>query len=334
MRDARREGSICEDTAGQTDDGVIAGERCHCGGRGGDRSVRLCPRCPLRALVCGRCRSSRCPTRSRWRASRARSPICRTARLGPADSRSALQQHHRTSRSSSTSDRKVHDRQDRRGRPRAVRAACRPARPSRPWPTSTASISSRRNFRRRREGGIRLMLVATDTSKGAAAAAGAPAADRTGRHRRPVAHRHRSRARKRSSVYYLLDIVNNASGAGQPAGAVRVRHADRRGRHRRSWRARRRRRASKDQRVTVQGPFAPGRTLVQVARDVPAGTASLELTQRFPAAARAARGGRQESRRHDADVAAAHETAGDARRRAKRSSRRPAARSPRDSRSS
>ena len=41
---------------------------------------------------------------------------------------------------------------------------------------------------------------------------------------------------------------------------------------------------AKDQRVTVQGPFASGRTLVQVGAMVPAGQASLQLTQRFPAA--------------------------------------------------
>ena len=42
--------------------------------------------------------------------------------------------------------------------------------------------------------------------------------------------------------------------------------------------------SAKDQRVTVQGPFASGRTLVQVGAMVPAGQASLQLTQRFPVA--------------------------------------------------
>jgi hypothetical protein len=35
--------------------------------------------------------------------------------------------------------------------------------------------------------------------------------------------------------------------------------------------------------VTVQGPFAPGRTLVQVACELAVGSASLQLTPRFPA---------------------------------------------------
>ena len=36
-------------------------------------------------------------------------------------------------------------------------------------------------------------------------------------------------------------------------------------------------------RVRVQGPFAPGRTLVQVACEIPSPSGTLELTQRFPA---------------------------------------------------
>ena len=85
------------------------------------------------------------------------------------------------------------------------------------------------------------------------------------------------------AVYYLLDVLNNArvpvnppSGFSleMPAGAVGTTllegtspNASVSGRQ-----------------VTVKGPFAPGPTLVQIACNVPVSAASLEVTQRFPAA--------------------------------------------------
>ena len=67
-------------------------------------------------------------------------------------------------------------------------------------------------------GGIRLLLVATDTSKGGAAAAGAPAV--AGQ----VAIGGQSRiiiqpGEETVEIYYLLDIVNGASGPVNPPAA-------------------------------------------------------------------------------------------------------------------
>src|SRR5262249_52604445 len=84
------------------------------------------------------------------------------------------------------------------------------------------------------------------------------------------------------AVYYLLDIVNSARAPvspstpfafDMPTGAVGTTILE----------------GSSSQanvngtRVRVQGPFAPGRTLVQVAYELPALTESLERPQRLPA---------------------------------------------------
>jgi hypothetical protein len=131
------------------------------------------------------------------------------------------------------------------------------------------------------EGGIRLMLVATDKAKTAAAAA-APAV--TGHvvigEQSRIVMQPREEALE---VYYLLDIANNAKspvdtttpfefdmpdgarGCGimqgsSPQAAVNGAH------------------------VAVQGPFAPGSTFVQVACEMPAESGNVEIEQRFPAA--------------------------------------------------
>src|SRR5207249_4513939 len=83
-------------------------------------------------------------------------------------------------------------------------------------------------------------------------------------------------------LYYLLDVQNNARTPIQPAapfefdmpaGATRTsilegssQQASNKGPH-----------------VVVQGPFAPGRTLVQVASEMPVNSGSLQVTQTFPA---------------------------------------------------
>jgi hypothetical protein len=131
------------------------------------------------------------------------------------------------------------------------------------------------------DGGIRLMLVATDKAKAAAAAA-APAV--TGHvvigEQSRIVMQPREEALE---VYYLLDIANNAKspvntaapfefdmpdgarGCGimqgsSPLAAVSGAH------------------------VTVTGPFAPGSTFVQVACEVPAESGDVAIEQRFPAA--------------------------------------------------
>ena len=131
------------------------------------------------------------------------------------------------------------------------------------------------------QGGIRLMLVATDTSKGAAADAGAAAVAG------PVVIGGQTRiiiepGDETVSVYYLLDIVNNARTPVNPpaafafdvpsgASGTTILEGS-------SPKA-----TAAGSSVRVAGPFPPGRTLIQAAFQMPAGSASLELVQRFPA---------------------------------------------------
>ena len=132
------------------------------------------------------------------------------------------------------------------------------------------------------QGGIRLLLVATDKSKAAATAPNAP----------PVAGQVVIGGQTRIivepgeeniSVYYLLDIVNNARVPVNPPAAFAFDVP--KGAGRTSLLEGSSPQASvAGPRVQVAGPFAPGRTLVQVAYALPVGSASLQLTQRFPAA--------------------------------------------------
>jgi len=131
------------------------------------------------------------------------------------------------------------------------------------------------------EGGIRLMLVATDKAKAAAAAAAPAIAGHV-----VIGEQSRIVMQPREEaldVYYLLDIANNAKspvntaapfefempagarGCGimqgsSPQAAVTGAH------------------------VIVQGPFAPGSTFVQVACELPAESGEVAIAQRFPAA--------------------------------------------------
>ncbi|PWT81955.1 MAG: hypothetical protein C5B57_09525 [Blastocatellia bacterium] len=131
------------------------------------------------------------------------------------------------------------------------------------------------------QGGIRLMLVATDKSKGPAVEPNAPAIPGQvvlGNQSRIIVQP----GDENVALYYLLEILNNARvpvnvspnfAFDMPSGAVGTSVLE----------------GSSPQasvngpRVTVQGPFAPGRTLVQVACELAVGSASLQLTQRFPA---------------------------------------------------
>ena len=130
------------------------------------------------------------------------------------------------------------------------------------------------------QGGIRLMLVATDKSKSAAADTPAIAGQVV------IAGETRiilEPGDESLSVYYLLDVVNASQSPvtppaafafDMPKGAVGTSLLEGSsptamvdGPH-----------------VRVEGPFAPGRSSVRVACSLPIGRASLELTQRFPAA--------------------------------------------------
>ena len=128
-------------------------------------------------------------------------------------------------------------------------------------------------------GGIRLLLVATDNTKKSEPAPTAPV---TGQ----VALGGESRIVIEPGdevvlVYYLLDIVNGARASvnlatpftfDMPTGAVGTAilegssPANVSGGH-----------------VRVQGPFAPGRTSVQIVTELPAPDGTLQLAQRFPA---------------------------------------------------
>ena len=131
------------------------------------------------------------------------------------------------------------------------------------------------------QGGIRLMLVATDTSKGPATEPNAPAISGQ------VVITNQSRIVMQPTdealdVYYLLDIENSARVPVNPAtpfvfdlpdGMVGTGVMDGstplvsvKGRH-----------------VTVAGPIPPGHIFVQVAGEMPTETGDVNVTQRFPA---------------------------------------------------
>lgn len=132
------------------------------------------------------------------------------------------------------------------------------------------------------QGGIRLLLVATDTSKGPATEPGAPAV--TG----VVKIGSRSRillepGEETVQLYYILDVLNNARvpvntatpfAFDMPRGAINTSILP----------------GSSSlvtvdgPRVQVKGPFPPGSTLVQIACELPAASGSLDVRQLFPAA--------------------------------------------------
>ncbi len=131
------------------------------------------------------------------------------------------------------------------------------------------------------QGGVRLMLVATDTSKGPATEPNAPAISGQ------VVITDQSRIVMQPTdealeIFYLLDIENSARVPVNPTapfvfdlpdGIIRTGVMDGstplvsvKGRH-----------------VTVAGPIPPGHTFVQVAGEMPTETGDVNITQRFPA---------------------------------------------------
>jgi hypothetical protein len=131
------------------------------------------------------------------------------------------------------------------------------------------------------QGGIRLMLVATDKAKAAAAAAAPPV---TG----PVVLGDQSRIvmqprEEAVELFYLLEITNNAHGPVNPAAPFEFdMPADAKGcgfMKESSPQATLNNKAH----VVVKGPFAPGATFVQIACEVPAINGDIDIEQRFPA---------------------------------------------------
>jgi hypothetical protein len=140
-----------------------------------------------------------------------------------------------------------------------------------------------REFPAPTRGGIRLMLVATDKNKPAAAGkpAAAPAATGTltiGAQSRIVMQPNDEFV----ELFYLLDISNNATTPVQPPtpfafdlpanaqGAALMEGSSPQAK-------------VAGTRVTVDGPFAPGHTFVQVACALPGEGGTIALSQRFPA---------------------------------------------------
>jgi len=130
-------------------------------------------------------------------------------------------------------------------------------------------------------GGIRLMLVATDTSKGPATEPSAPAISGQvviGNESRIVMQP----TEEAIDVYYLLDIANNARvpvnpptmfAFDLPGGAVSPTIME----------------GSsplatlQKKRLAIAGPFPPGHTFVQVAYELPAADGTASISQAFPA---------------------------------------------------
>jgi hypothetical protein len=134
-----------------------------------------------------------------------------------------------------------------------------------------------------REGGIRLLLVATDREKEARAAEEAKATPIDGQ----VAIGGDSRIILEPDdelvrVFYLLQIVNTARAPVNPPSAFVFDVPDEAvstsvldGSSKLA--------SASGTRVRVQGPFPPGETVVQVGFDLPASQGEIELSQAFPA---------------------------------------------------
>ena len=130
-------------------------------------------------------------------------------------------------------------------------------------------------------GGIRLLLVATDPSKPPATQPDAPAVSGavvlSGESRIVV-----EPVEEAAQVFYLLDIANNARVPVNPpapfefdlpagaAGATIMEGSSPNA-------------AAVGSHISVQGPFPPGHTYVQAAYQMPAGSGSMTIAQRFPA---------------------------------------------------
>jgi len=131
------------------------------------------------------------------------------------------------------------------------------------------------------QGGIRLMLVATDTSKPSATSAGAPAVEG------PVVIGGQTRiivepGDETMIVYYLLDIINGAQTPVNPSTAF-VFDVPKDATGTTILEGSSAKATVTGASVRVAGPFPPGRSLLQAAFQLPADSASVEFTQRFPA---------------------------------------------------
>jgi hypothetical protein len=138
-----------------------------------------------------------------------------------------------------------------------------------------------REFPSPTRGGIRVMLVATDTSKPPAPSTNPQAVTGSltmGSQSRIVMQPGEDTV----EVFYLLDIANNAAVAvnppspfvfdlprGAPTGTMMQGSS--------------KQASINGTRVTVQAPFAPGHTFVEVAFELPGGSGTIDIAQQFPA---------------------------------------------------
>ena len=203
-----------------------------------------------------------------------------------ADSRRAVEQHRRITRSSCTSAAKSRTVEDRRERARAVRRRCPPgATREGGGRSSTASGSSRRSSRRRRRAASGCCWSRpTRRKERAAAAASAPAVTGHGRHRR--ADRASSSSRGEETVERLLPArhrrTTRAAPVNPPTPFVFDMPAGAHG-HAASWRARRRRRrVERHARASCRAVSAGQHASCRSARELPASGGASTSTQRFP----------------------------------------------------
>lgn len=132
-------------------------------------------------------------------------------------------------------------------------------------------------------GGVRLLLVATDTTAGqpAAGASSAPAVVGTvliGGESRIVIEPGEDTLK----VYYILDIVNGAGGAVNPEKPF-VFSLPSAAENTTVIRGSSPLASNKGHEVTVAGPFPPGTTSIQVAAEYPVAGGTIEISQAFPA---------------------------------------------------
>src|SRR5437762_5120164 len=130
-------------------------------------------------------------------------------------------------------------------------------------------------------GGIRMLLVATDKSKGPATRPDAP----------PVSGQVLIGGQSRIVVepgdeavtlYYLLDISNTARVPVNPPGVFMF-DMPKEAIGTTIMQGSTDKASVKGTRVRVQGPFPPGHTPLQIGCELPAGTGSVAIAQRFPA---------------------------------------------------
>ena len=239
----------------------------------------LCPVCRWRSAAVRA--QSRCPTRSRCPAFRGRSPTCPTAAVSVRLIRGRLDQQPARSAGRAARRLKVQTvKTDDAGARSST--TCQPARRSRPPPTVDGEHLESQEFPAPARAASGCCWSRPTTSNGGCGQPPCHAGrDRPGHDRRAVAHH--PRAGRRNGRCLLPARHRERRATGESGHTVRLRHAGRRrqDRHPSGLVAARQRQGP---RITVQGPFPPGNTFVQVGCELPSDSGTVEVVQRFPAA--------------------------------------------------